>query len=55
MARLGLVSAEEIREHVYHYSAPVLGGYLGKAGFASAQSRMGYFELFCNLWATAER
>ena len=55
MARLNLVSAEEIREHVYLYSLPLLGWYFGKAGFAMEQLRFGYFELMLNLWATAER
>jgi SAM-dependent methyltransferase len=55
MARLNLVSAEEIREHVYLYSLPLLGWYFGKAGFAMNGLRFGYFELMLNLWATAER
>lgn len=55
LARLNLVSAEEIREHVYLYSLPLLGWYFGKAGFAMNGLRFGYFELMLNLWATAER
>ena len=55
MARLNLVSAEEIKEHVYLYSLPLLGWYFGKAGFALDRVRFGYFELMLNLWATAER
>jgi SAM-dependent methyltransferase len=53
MARLGLVSAEEIREHVYTYSLPLLGWYFGAAGFAMDRVGFGYFELRLNLWATA--
>jgi len=55
MARLNLVSAEEIKEHVYLYSLPLLGWYFGRAGFALDRVRFGYFELMLNLWATAER
>lgn len=55
MACLGLVSADEIREHTCHYSARVLGSSFGIAGFSPAKVRCGYFELFFNLWATAQR
>lgn len=55
MARLNLVSAEEIKEHVYLYTLPLLGWYFGKAGFALDRVRFGYFEFMLNLWAMAER
>ena len=55
MARLNLVSQEEIREHVYLYSLPLLGWYFGRAGFAMEQVHFGYFEFMLNLWAVAER
>lgn len=55
MARMGLVSAEEIDEHVYAYTLPLLGWYFGKAGFEMNRLRFGYFELGFNMWATAER
>ncbi|MEA2692271.1 MAG: hypothetical protein QOJ16_1658 [Acidobacteriota bacterium] len=55
MARLGLVSAEEIEEHVYAYTQALLGWYFGKADFAMEKIRSGYFELGLNMWATAER
>jgi SAM-dependent methyltransferase len=55
MARMGLVSAEEINEHVYAYTLPLLGWYFGKAGFEMNKLRFGYFELMLNMWATAER
>lgn len=32
LARLNLVSAEEIKEHVYVYTLPLIGWYFGKAG-----------------------
>jgi hypothetical protein len=55
MARLRLVSAEEIDEHVYAYTLPLLGWYFGRAGFEMRQVRFGYFELGLNMWATATR
>lgn len=55
MARVGLVSAEEINEHVFAYTLPLLGWYFGRAGFAMRNVRFGYFELGLNMWATAER
>lgn len=55
MARVGLVSKEEIDEHVYAYTLPLLGWYFGRAGFAMNKIRFGYFEFRLNMWAIAER
>jgi SAM-dependent methyltransferase len=55
MARLNLVSAEEINEHVFAYTLPLLGWYFGRAGFEMRRLRFGYFELGLNMWATADR
>lgn len=55
MAHTGLVSLEEIEEHVYSYTLPLLGWYFGGAGFSMDKVRFGYFELMLNMWATAER
>jgi SAM-dependent methyltransferase len=55
MARVQLVSAEEIEEHAYAYTLPLLGWYFGRAGFAMDKVRFGYFEFRLNMWATAER
>jgi SAM-dependent methyltransferase len=55
MARIGLVSAEEINEHVYAYTLPLLGWYFGRAGFQMVRVHFGYFELGLNMWAYAER
>jgi len=54
MARLRLVSAEEIEEHVYAYTHALLGWYFGKADFPMEKVHSGYFELGLNMWATAE-
>jgi SAM-dependent methyltransferase len=55
MSRVHLVSPEEIEEHVYVYTLPLLGWYFGKAGFEMEQVEFGYFEFKLNLWATATR
>lgn len=55
MARLHFVSPEEINEHVYVYTLPLLGWYFGKAGFEMSKLKFGYFEFHLNLWATATK
>lgn len=55
MAHLRLVSKEEIHEHVYAYTLPLLGWYFGKAGFEMSKVRFGYFEFWLNMWAVAKR
>jgi SAM-dependent methyltransferase len=55
MARLNLVSAEEIDEHAYAYTLPLIGWYFGQAGFAMNKVRFGYFELGLNMWSSADK
>lgn len=55
LARIGLVSAEEIDEHQFPYTLPLLGWYFGAAGFEMRKLRFGYFEAWLNLWAVAQR
>ena len=55
MARLGLVSAEEIHEHAFAYTLPLLGWHFGQAGFKMSKVKFGYFEFMLNMWATAEK
>jgi SAM-dependent methyltransferase len=55
MATLSLVSKEEIQEHVYAYTLPIIGWYFGQAGFEMKKITFGYFEFFLNMWATAEK
>jgi SAM-dependent methyltransferase len=55
MARMGLVSAEEIHEHAYAYTLPLLGWYFGQAGFEMTKTKFGYFEAMLNMWATARK
>jgi SAM-dependent methyltransferase len=55
MARINLVSAEEIHEHAYAYTLPLIGWYFGQAGFEMTKTKFGYFELMLNMWAIAEK
>ncbi len=55
MARLRLVSAEEIHEHAFAYTLPLLGWHFGQAGFQMSKLKFGYFELMLNMWATAQK
>lgn len=55
MARWRLVSEEEIDEHVFAYTLPLLGWYFGRAGFEMKRVKFGYFEMGLNMWATATR
>ena len=55
MARINLVSAEEIHEHAFAYTLPLLGWHFGQAGFEMNHVKFGYFEFMLNLWATAAK
>ena len=55
MAGLRLVSPEEIGEHAFAYTLPLVGWYFGQAGFRMRNVRFGYFELMLNLWGYADK
>ncbi|SRR5581483_765500 len=55
MARINLVSAEEIHEHAFAYTLPLLGWHFGQAGFEMTKVKFGYFEFMLNMWATAQK
>jgi len=55
MARLGLVSAEEIMEHQQFYTKKILIGQLQSAGFDSEKLRVRRFELGANLISAAKK
>jgi SAM-dependent methyltransferase len=55
MAHLNLVSAEEIHEHAFAYTLPLLGWHFGQAGFTMTKLKFGYFEFMLNMWATAQK
>lgn len=53
MARVGLVSPEEIDEHQDRYDRLIIRRYLRAAGFPPDQTATGSFLLGMNLWAAA--
>ena len=55
MAHLNLVSAEEIHEHAFAYTLPLIGWHFGQAGFGMTKIKFGYFEFMLNMWATAQK
>jgi len=55
MARLSIVSQEGVNEHKGAYSHEDLAGYLSRGGFDRKKMSFGYFELFLNSWAIAEK
>ena len=55
MANVNLVSAEEIHEHAFAYTLPLLGWHFGQAGFEMTKVKFGYFEFMLNMWATARK
>lgn len=55
MASLSLVSKEEINEHVFSYTLPLIGWYFGKSGFGMTRIKFGYFEMMLNMWSVAQK
>jgi hypothetical protein len=55
LARVGLVSHEEIDEHKGSYRHSDIRSVLEEAGFGPGQLRFGYFEAGANIWATASK
>ena len=55
MARLRLVSPEEIQEHKGSYAPSHIYSMLDEAGFSRGDMQHGYFELFANSWVTTKK
>lgn len=55
IAKLGLFSMEEVNDHKDTYDHPKINNLLQKSGFEKEKIRLGYFELFTNIWAVAEK
>jgi len=55
MARLKLVSSEEVEEHKVLYDVKEIVRLLADAGFPGEAIRGGYFELGMNCWASAAK
>jgi SAM-dependent methyltransferase len=55
LAKIGIVSSEEIDEHKDAYTFAKIQGIFDKSQFQGCQVRYGYFELFMNLYAIIEK
>jgi SAM-dependent methyltransferase len=55
LARTGMVSRVEINEHKAAYSRKEVRGILEQGGFSRTAMKLGYFELFMNIWARARK
>lgn len=55
MAKLHLVSSEEIGEHKNTYAPRRIFSLLQEASFAPHKLKLGYFELFMNIWGVATK
>jgi SAM-dependent methyltransferase len=55
MARVGLISAEEIHEHKHNLSRGKIKNIIGSGGFNKLNIRSGFFELFMNMWFVAKK
>ncbi len=53
MAKCRLISSEEIEDHKAVYGYAKLIECFNEAGFKKDDARVGYFEMFLNVWATA--
>lgn len=53
MARLGLVSKEEIHEHKHNLNSAIIKEYLSIGNFRETNS--GYFEMGLNMWFTGKK
>lgn len=53
MAKLKLVSPIEIEEHKDSYNHSKICSILQDGGFLKERIRLGYFEIYMNIWATA--
>lgn len=55
MAKLKLVNPALFAEHKDTYNPTKIARILQRGGFAAANLRSGYFEIFMNIWATAAK
>ena len=53
MAKVGLVSKEEIHEHKHNLTSEIICNYLKKGEFKNVKS--GYFEMGLNMWFAAKK
>jgi hypothetical protein len=54
-ARVGLISSVEMEEHKGSYNHSMISSVLQETRFQRDKLRFGYFELFMNIRATADK
>jgi len=50
MARIGLISSEEIHEHKHNHARTKIEDMIESAGFDIRNIKSGFFELYMNMW-----
>lgn len=55
LSKVGLVSPEEIDEHLDAYSHAMISEHLISAGFDAADIELGHFQMFMNNWCRAKK
>ena len=55
MAGLRLLSAVEIKEHKFSYNHSGISSLLQDANFSKHSIKLGYFEMFMNIWVQATK
>ena len=55
MARVGLISSEEIHEHKHNHRREKIEDIIESAGFKKNKIRSGFFELRMNMWFVAQK
>jgi SAM-dependent methyltransferase len=55
MAKVSLISSEEIHEHKHNHAKEKIENILGDGGFSKLNIRSGFFELGMNMWFVAKK
>jgi ubiquinone/menaquinone biosynthesis C-methylase UbiE len=55
MAKIGLISKEEMEEHKHHYDREAIKGIIIEKHFKSKNLNSGFFEGYFNMWFTAKK
>jgi ubiquinone/menaquinone biosynthesis C-methylase UbiE len=55
MAKVSLISSEEIHEHKHNHSKEKIGDIIEDGGFSKSKIRSGFFELGMNMWFVARK
>lgn len=55
MAKVNLISSEEIHEHKTHYQRKKIVSLIESSGFDKKNIQSGFFEIYLNMWFTANK